>query len=225
MDLWQDFELDLDADDVLHGQGMDPAAIRNRRPALVSVSERALAQGTPKIHATTLVREVGVVEQRHERLLLEGGGRLSGPLITRHLSGAARVAAVLCTLGEELEEAAAQVMGQDPLLGLALDGLGNAAIERIGQQACGRIGKRAAAEGLQTSTPLSPGVPEWPVEAGQPQIFTLVEAAQAGIRITPGGMMIPKKSISFVTGIGADMNQTEPCEVCNLKEVCRYRNG
>lgn len=225
MNLWQDFDLALDADDVLRGQGMDAAVIRDRRPALVAIAERALAEGMPKIHAAALVREVGVVEQRHERLLLEGGNRLSGPLIARHLSGAARVAAVLCTLGGELEEAAAQAMEQDPLLGLALDGLGNAAVERIGQQVCGRIGNRAAADGLQTSTPLSPGVPEWPVEIGQPQIFTLVEAAQAGIRITPGGMMIPKKSISFVAGIGTDMDQTEPCEVCNLKEVCRYRNG
>lgn len=225
MDLWLDFDLTLDAGDVLRGQGMDPAVIRQRRPALVAVAERALAEGTPKLHAAALVHEVGVVEKRHERLMLEGGTRLSGPLIARHLSGAARVAAVLCTLGGELEEASARVMERDPLLGLALDGLGNAAIERIGQQVCGRIGNQAAADGLQTSTPLSPGVPEWPVETGQPQIFNLVEAAQAGIRITAGGMMIPKKSISFVTGIGNDMAQTEPCEVCNLKEVCRYRNG
>lgn len=225
MNLWQDFDLTLDTDDVLRGQGMDPAVIRHRRPALVAVAERALAEGMPKIHAAALVQEFGVIEQRHERLLLEGGGRLSGPLITRHLSGAARVAAVLCTLGGELEEAATQAMEQDPLLGLALDGLGNAAVERIGQQVCGRIGDRAAADGLQTSTPLSPGVPEWPVETGQPQIFTLVEAVQAGIRITLGGMMIPKKSVSFVAGIGTDMDQTEPCEVCNLKEVCRYRNA
>jgi len=225
MNLWQDFDLTLNADDVLRGQGVDPAAIRQRRPALVAVAERAIAEGTPMIHAAALVQEVDVVEQRHERLILEGGGRLSGPLIARHLSGATRVAAVVCTLGRELEEAASRAMEKDPLLGLALDGLGNAAVERVGQQACGRIGDQAAADGLQTSTPLSPGVPEWPVETGQPQIFLLVEAAQAGIRITPGGMMIPKKSISFIAGIGNDMDQTEPCEVCNLKEVCRYRNG
>lgn len=225
MDLWQEFDLDLVADDILRGQGMDPVAIRNRRPALVASAERALLAGLPVIHPGALVRELAVVAQRHERLLLEGGGRLSGPLISRHLSGAARVAAVLCTLGEELERVAAQAMGKDPLLGLALDGLGNAAVERIGQQVCGRIGERAAQAGLQASTPLSPGVPEWPVEIGQPQIFSLVEAEKAGIRITAGGMMIPKKSISFVTGIGSDMDQTEPCDVCNLKEVCRYRNG
>jgi len=225
MDLWQDFELDLNTDDVLRGQGMDPGIIRNRRPALVEKAERALAEGMPAIHPGALVGEFAVVAQRHERLLLEGGGRLSGPLISRHLAGATRVAAVLCTLGEELEAAAVRAMESDPLLGLALDGLGNAAIERIGQQACGRIGNRAAEAGLQTSTPLSPGVPEWPVEIGQPQIFALVKAEQAGIRITPGGMMIPKKSISFVAGIGTDMDQTDPCEVCNLKEVCRYRNG
>jgi hypothetical protein len=225
MDLWQEFDLHLDADDILRGQGMDPAIIRDRRPALVASAERALTEGMAAIHPGALVREFAVVAQRHERLLLEGGGRLSGPLISHHLSGARRVAAVLCTLGEDLETAAAQAMDKNPLLGLALDGLGNAAVERIGQQVCSRIGDRAAQAGLQTSTPLSPGAPDWPVEIGQPQIFALVEADQAGIQITSGGMMIPKKSISFVTGIGSGMDQTEPCDVCNLKEVCRYRNG
>jgi hypothetical protein len=225
MDLWRDFDLSLEVDDVLRGQGADPVTMRTRRPALVEAAERALGEGLGKIHAAALVREVKVIEQRHERILLEGGAVLTGPLVARHLGGAVLVAAVICTLGPELEAHTARLFAEDPLLAMALDGLGNSAVEVLGQQVCGRIGARAQAEGLQTSTPLSPGSPEWPVEVGQPQIFALVEAAQAGIQITKGGMMIPQKSISFVAGVGADMAQTEPCEMCSLKEICRYRNA
>ncbi|HEX7620781.1 MAG TPA: hypothetical protein VF359_06230, partial [Anaerolineales bacterium] len=113
----------------------------------------------------------------------------------------------------------------DPLLGIAFDGLGNAAVEILGQQVCRRIGERAEAAGLTTSTPLSPGEPEWPVEVGQPQIFALVDPSQVGIKLTSGGMMIPKKSISFVVGIGPEMARTDLCDLCSLRERCRYRHA
>jgi len=224
MDLWQDFELTINADDVLRGQGADPESVRARRPVLVRAAEQALAEGPALIHPTAVVGEVEVLEQRHERLLLAGGAALTGPLVARHLGGSVRVAAVLCTIGADLEDEVTRRMAEDPLGALALDGLGNAAVELVGQQVCGRIGERVRSENLQTSTPLSPGSPEWPVEVGQPQIFKLVEAARAGIRITSGGMMIPKKSISFVAGIGTGLAQTHPCDACSLKEICRYRN-
>ncbi len=224
-DLWNDFDLNLDVNDVLRGQGADPEAMRRRRPALVQAAERALAEGRSKIHPVALVGEFHVIELRHERILIEGGTALTGPQVTRHLGGAKRIAAALCTIGPVLETFAARLMGEDPVLALAFDGLGNAAVEQVGQQVCGRIGEWAQAKGLHSSTPLSPGNPEWPVEIGQPQIFALLDAEKAGIQITAGGMMFPQKSISFVTGIGSSVAQTHPCEICSLKEICRYRNG
>jgi hypothetical protein len=143
--------------------------------------------------------------------------------VARHLAGAERVAAVICSLGPALEEYAASL--ENLVLALALDGLGNAAVESVAQQVCGRLAERAEVYGLETSTPLSPGEPEWPVEVGQPQIFALAKPSRAGIRLTGGGMMIPKKSISFVTGIGQEMSQVHPCEACSLKEICRYRKA
>ena len=224
MDLWQDFELTLGLDDVLLGQGADPQAVRARRPALVKAAERALAEGPAYIRPLALVRELNVLEHRHERIKLDGGGELTGALVSRHLGGAQRVAAALCTLGPGLELAVSRLIGSDPILALALDGYGNAAVEQVGQQVCGRLGGWARAKGLQVSTPLSPGEPEWPVEIGQPQICRLLEAGRAGIQINNLGMMYPQKSISFIAGIGTNMSQIHPCEVCSLKEICRYRH-
>jgi hypothetical protein len=224
MDLWQDFDLTISVDDVLLGQGADPEKVRTRRPTLVKAAERALEEGRGRIRPTALVRELNVLDHRHERILLEGGGELSGALVSGHLGGAARVAAAVCTLGPALEISVAKLLGSDPALALALDGYGNAAIEQVGQQVCGRLGEWAQAKGLQVSTPLSPGEPEWPVEIGQPQIFELLEAGRVGIQITQGGMMYPQKSISFVAGIGTGMSQTHPCEICSLKGICRYRH-
>ncbi len=134
------------------------------------------------------------------------------------------MALVLTTVGAELEQHSSARMSENPLLGLALDGLGNAAVEILGQQVCSRISERAGVAGLTASTPLSPGEPEWPVEIGQPQIFAQLDPSQIGIQLTSGGMMIPKKSISFVVGIGPEMDQTELCDLCSLRERCRYRH-
>jgi hypothetical protein len=220
-----DFDLSLSTDDILRGQGADPVVIRARKPALLKAAERAIEMGLKAIHPSALIRELHVEKHGHDRIILEDSHKLTGTLVTRHLAGALSVAAVLCTIGTELEEISASLFSNDPLLALALDGLGNAAVETLGQQVCRRIGDRAQADSLTASTLLSPGEPEWPVETGQPQIFKMVDAKQAGIQLTPGGMMVPKKSISFVLGIGPHMTQLDPCEVCSFREKCHYHLG
>jgi hypothetical protein len=221
MEIWTDFDPTLSVDDILRGEGMDPTIARAKRPVLVKAATKALQLGLTKLHPVAAVCDVNVLEHRHERIKLDVGTLFTGPLVARHLAGAERVAAVVCTIGAELESfAAAQ---QDLVLAMALDGLGNAAVTLVGQQVCERIVGQAKAQGWTVSTPLSPGAPEWPVEVGQPQIFALADPAAAGVRLTEGGMMIPKKSISFVAGIGMNVSQENPCEVCNLKETCRYR--
>jgi hypothetical protein len=117
------------------------------------------------------------------------------------------------------------MFSEDPLYALALDGLGNAAVESLAQQVCGQIAEQVKDEGLQASTPLSPGTPEWPVEVGQPQIFALLDPSKAGVKLSSGGMMIPKKSVSFVVGLGQEMSQNSMCTVCSLQNTCRYQNA
>jgi cobalamin-dependent methionine synthase I len=163
-----------------------------------------------------------VIKHLHDRILLDGSAKLSGTLVVSHLAGAQWISAVLVTLGSDLEEASARRFDSDPILALALDGLGNAAVENIAQQVCRRVGDKAQLDSLTVSTPLSPGEAEWPVEVGQPEIHSLVDATRIGVNITAGGMMVPKKSISFVLGIGKDMSQEEPCAICSLRESCHY---
>ena len=225
MELLEDFVFTLSADDVLRGEGADPEIVRLKKPALLEAASTALRAGIIKLHPAALIRTARVVEHRHEQILLQGGKELVSPLVARHLAGAEQVVLAVSTIGSELEELASTSMEKNPLLGVGLDGLGNAAVEILGQQVCMRIGERAQAAGLTASTPLSPGEPEWPVEVGQPQIFALLDPSRAGVTLTSGGMMVPKKSISFVVGIGPEMAQTDLCELCSFRERCRYRHA
>jgi hypothetical protein len=225
MNAINDWHLSLNVDDILHGQGMEPEVVRKSKPLLRLVAERAIMEGSSLIHPVALTSAVPIIEHRHDRILLGNGAELTGPLITRHLGGAHRLVAAVCTIGLELEQVVTHLLGEDPLYALALDGLGNAAVEILTQQVCASIAEQVQAEGLQASTPISPGSPEWPVEVGQPQIFALLDPSQAGISLTSGGMMLPKKSISFIVGLGLEMSQVVMCEFCQLKATCRYSHA
>ena len=222
MILSTDLNIPISVDDILRGQGADPQIVRASKPSLLKAAERAYAEGPGFIHPRAAINEDMVREHRHERILLRGGTALTGSQVTQQMTGAQRVVAAVCTIGPELEDTAAHLFGDDPLFAVALDGMGNAAVENLAQQVCGRITDEVKNEGLQASAPLSPGSPEWPVEIGQPQIFSLLDPTEAGVTLTSGGMMKPKKSVSFVVGLGLEMSQTSMCSVCSLKETCRY---
>jgi hypothetical protein len=224
MEILKDFDLSLTVDDVLRGEGADPEVVRIKRPALVKTAMIALERGSAKLHPVAKLRRMKVSEHRHEFILLQGGIKIANPMVARHLAGAEDIVLAICTIGLELENYSSSLIKDEPLLALAIDGLGNAAIERISQDICGQLGDEVKEKGLNTSVPISPGLPEWPVEAGQPQIFTLLDPSQIGITLSSGGMMIPKKSISFMLGIGHGMAQTDLCELCSLRERCYYRH-
>jgi hypothetical protein len=65
----------------------------------------------------------------------------------------------------------------------------------------------------------------WPVEQGQPQIFDLLDAGEIGVQLNESTMMLPRKSLTFVLGIGKElMAGGRTCDYCSLKETCWYRD-
>jgi hypothetical protein len=235
MPIIRDWELSVTADQVLRAQGADPEVIRYRRPGLVSTAEWALAEGMPLLAPAAIYLSLPVRELRHERVYLEmpGGNSknsyLSSALLANHLGGAERVAIVVCTIGEALESIAAELMNEDLVKGLAFDAVGSAAVEALGNAACATLETQAEQEGLQATLPLSPGMIEWPVSEGQPQIFQILEPEQQKfpefqIRLSASYVMLPRKSVSFVMGFGTQVNkQGQTCDFCAMKETCRYQ--
>ena len=222
LDKW---DLRLDVDVVLRSQGADPAAIRKRSPSLVESAERALEEGNPLLQPRVQARRLLVENLHHERLKLEGDGRLSGGLLAEHMGGAQEAVIVLCTVGEALECRAAEVSKEDAVYGLALDGVGSAGVEALANAACALFEEEATIEDCQVTIPLSPGMVGWPVEQGQPQIFDLLDAGEIGVRLTESMMMLPRKSLTFVLGKGKELIAGgRTCDYCSLKETCRYRD-
>lgn len=218
-------ELEIDLDDVLRGQGAEPASLRKRNPLLVETAQRAMAEGLSLIRPVAVYRELAVRQVRQERLELDGDGFLAGPLPAQHLAAAERVIVAVCTVGEALEARVSALMASDPIYALALDGFGSAAVEALANALCRTFAERAEAAGEKTSLPLSPGQPGWPLAEGQAQIFALIDPSPIGVQLTDHAMMVPRKSLSMVVGLGRNLEVVgSPCDACPLKERCRHRS-
>ena len=119
-----------------------------------------------------------------------------------------------------------EAMKEEPVLGLALDGLANAAVENLGSEICRYYEHEAEQRGWQCSLPVSPGIEGWPVEEAQRQVFDLIDSSLIGVKLTDSAVMIPLKSASMVLGLGEAITMLgEPCDVCNLRQTCRYREA
>ena len=225
MDVLVDWTLSLDVDDVLRGQGADPAVLRARRPKLVAAAERALQEGQELVEPVVVYRKLVVESLQHERLGLAGGYDLSGPLIAQHLAAAREIVVMVCSVGRTLEEYASEAMATSAVHGLALDGVGSAAAEALATEACRRFEEEAAQQGFEITIPLNPGMIGWPVAVGQPQIFALLDTSGAGITLSPSNLILPRKSLSMVLGIGPDVNRGDRvCDYCTMKDTCRYQD-
>ncbi|MEJ5224245.1 MAG: hypothetical protein WHV44_07295, partial [Anaerolineales bacterium] len=207
------------------GQGADPQVIRARRPRLAQLAEHTLRDALPLAAPVAAYQRLGVKKVLHDVVILENGGKLSGPLVARMLAPARAVIAAVCTIGPALETLSLQALESDPPLSLALYGVGSAAVEALSRAVCRHFGEQAAAQGWQSTAPLSPGLEGWPLAAGQAEIFALVpEAAQIGVTLLPSSVMLPRKSVSLVIGLGPGVDaQSTVCDFCAARQACRHR--
>jgi len=225
MHLLNDLPLSITLDQVLLGQGADPQVIRARRPRLVAAAERALAEGLPLLTPRVAYEQLVVREIRHERILLENGESLTGPLIAQQLMSAQSVVILVCTVGPAIEELSLGYVESDPVHSFALYGVGSAATEALGTAACRYFGEQAAKQGLLTTIPLSPGLEGWPVERGQPEIFRILDASAIGVELLPSYVMRPAKSTSLVVGIGKQIDTSARiCDFCARHYTCAFQD-
>jgi hypothetical protein len=226
MQILTDWTLNLDVDLILRGQGVEPTRARQRNSPLLRVAEEALQLGRSLLQPAALVHSLPVESITHECLNLTGGGSLSGPAIARFLAPAQEIVSVICTIGDQMEILISEAMKSEPGLGLALDGLANGAVENLGTEVCRYYERAAIQRGWQCSLPVSPGMEGWPLADAQKQVFALVDAALVGVRLTDSAVMLPLKSASMILGLGAHITvQGDPCDFCNLRETCRYREA
>jgi cobalamin-dependent methionine synthase I len=132
----------------------------------------------------------------------------------------------VCTVGASISERVdAYSQEKDLFRGMMLSDLASYAVDLVRQELCEQIEDEAKAKGLHVSTPLSPGESEWPVSE-QATIFSLLDAAQIGVTLTPSMVMRPLKSLSLIMGVGSRPMGSEGgsnCDFCTIRDRCSHR--
>jgi len=213
-------------DQVLRRQ--DIGARSKLRPELMHVLHELLAtiEDLHLLEPTIAYEFHSINEVFHDGLPLKGSESIGGSLLSSVLPSAKELAVLVCTIGPHLEEKVACYSSRNELLqALMLDGIGSAAVDLLGQEACHFISNEASSHGHQASSPISPGMPGLPISE-QRKLFQLVPAEQIGVHLTSSAMMVPRKSVSMIIGIGPDMPtwmQDEVCNRCRINKTCLYR--
>jgi hypothetical protein len=222
MPVIDDLTFSLQTEHVLRGQGLDPARVR---PEIAAAAQDVLDEAQSLFAPAATYVTLPVTEFQHQQVILEGGAVFEGPLVVRALAGATEAALAVCTVGSALDVRVSELFsGGDPVRALALDGAGIAAVGFVARMTNEWICENASKNGLRTGMRAEPGQEGWSIKQ-QRVLFGLVPAEEIGIRLTESCLMLPRKSLSFVVGLGPEMQaDAVACDFCSKRERCRWRS-
>ena len=148
--------------------------------------------------------------------------RLEGRDIRRHLRGCSQVILMAATLGAASETLLRRAQARSMADAVLLDALGSAAIENICDNLCDDLAKAFAPRRLTAR--FSPGYGDFPLEEQAALCAALDLERRAGVSLTPGGLMIPQKTVTAVIGVGGSASEeARGCGTCAFFTACPYR--
>ncbi len=185
--------------------------------------DRAKKMAVPR----ALLLKKSVLSISCDTIELDGGVKLSGNSLSAYIKDAHDVYLFVVTIGSSIENEASELMKSgESLSGYLLDRIGSFAVESLAEGVEKRLRREYESKGNSVSMRFSPGYCDWPVEE-QAKMDAMLDFSGISVRITGSGMMVPKKSISGLIGIGhKDLfsKRKSQCSVCNMKS-CDYRRS
>lgn len=171
-------------------------------------------------------RIVSMAEEtgRADGLLVDGVFYSMQPLITSQLRKAQEAALFVCTIGADMENWSASLFSEkDAVTGHFIDTIASAVVEKTADYLHLHIEKQMLSHSLRITNRYSPGYCGW-VVAEQHLLFSSFPPGFCGVTLTDSALMVPKKSVSGIIGIGADVKNNDYfCDRCE-NTSCTYRS-
>jgi len=226
MPVIRDIPLSLKAREVLRRQGLGGGAkVRPKikiliRELLTSLKKARLLEPAVAYEYYTVINMNG------SQISLGGDKAIHGPLIPASFPEAKELAVFLCTIGPRLEKQVTDYSKSDEAMrGMILDGIGSTAVDMMVLEVLRRLAGEVSSQGYEISSPVNPGMPGFPLTE-QWNLLGLVNADEIGVSLTASGVLVPRKSVSMIIGIGPKMTrwtEAEVCARCSLRETCYYK--
>ena len=154
---------------------------------------------------------------------------LHGRDIARQLLGCSSIFLLCATVGVEMDRLIRIKMISAPDAGTVLDSCGSSAVESLCNMITADISAQCEKDGLFITPRFSPGYGDLPLEI-QPKLIAALEAEKRiGLTCTQSLIMIPRKSVTAIVGVGAKTQyittENENCKACSLNETCSFKKG
>ncbi len=149
-----------------------------------------------------------------------------GKDIHTRLCGCKQVVLLCVTLGADVDAQIRRAQIRNIADAVMLDACASAAIENVADHLCRDIETTIAPARLTDR--FSPGYGDMPLDQQSELLMALDAVRRIGVSLTPGGMMIPQKTITALAGVldAREMkcvDMTRGCRSCARREDCLYR--
>lgn len=230
MKIIKNIKLKINEEEVLRYQGYHRNKAGETSEIIFQITREEIEQSyclfEPKgIYSKVMIKNIS----SEGRINLENGLCLEiNNSMLNLLKGTSYLAFGLSTIGNHLEEKVAELFAQNEYpKAIALDAVGTVASKFLSNYIKSLICQEAKEQNFQTTKHFIPGTTEWDISQ-QKNIFEIIPADKIGVRLTESYMMIPKKSLSWVIGIGKEIiitsKENDSCKIC-LAENCQFRKN
>lgn len=218
-------EINIDKSQVYRYLGYETGSVPT--PRIQSLIDEYIQYSDQLIfpHCTYQVLDVELI--LGSRSFIEGSITFDSKVVAQLLKKCNQVAILVATIGEELESIACGLSEDGLLLQSAvLDAIGSNAVEKVADFVHDNITDIAAWQGLVAGRRrFSPGYCDWDVKQ-QRNLFEAIDADKAGVELTENCLMLPRKSISGIIGIGPSgcgIESYNPCPACDKPDCIGRR--
>ncbi len=224
--VWEAAVPDVTIDEIFRAQGADYSK-RSPRPKVIELNQRILQEAAGLVRPTAIWQEVRISGSGEQELFLENGLKLTSKLLARVAGIADNLILMAMTIGSFLEERIAEYNEAGQMLeAFTLDAAGSTFLAKSSVRVFEQIEARYKAEGMTATFPLGPGHSYWSGLNDVRVIINFLKADQIGISLTETNLMVPRKSLAFVMGVGRnlpDFKGKTHCDFCSLQKTCNMR--
>ncbi|MDD3031294.1 MAG: vitamin B12 dependent-methionine synthase activation domain-containing protein [Atribacterota bacterium] len=231
MEIIENIRLRIDKEEVLRYLGCFKKEASDINPLIIKLTREEIAQ------AYSLIEPKGIYDFVKVKQFCLGSGKILlsnkqslqfDNKLVEQLADIKYAVFCIVSVGHFLEDKISEYFssGEAPKA-MALDAAGTVAIRNFRDCMCKLIRQKAEDMGLKVIGSFSPGEEGWTIDQ-QKTIFQIIPADKIGVNITDSYMMVPKKSLSFMIGIGIKpkifKNKENSCKTCKAVN-CQFRKN
>ncbi len=215
---------EVTVEEVFAAEGADYSK-RQPRPSLVELHRRILDEAPTWIKPQAIWREVDIKAAEGDKLYLEEEKILTSAVLTKIAGTAEKLLIFSVTIGEGIEERLSLYRsGGKVSEAFAMDATGTAYLTKLIYMVQGHLEEIYHGRDMKTTFALGPGHSYWKGLEDLQVLFHFLQAEKINLRLNLSNLIIPRKSVAVVMGVGRNIPDTKGkthCHFCHLQTTCQ----